>query len=66
MNFLLSTIPFILAGLVLIFAESRDIQCLGISINMMLYVIQIYLSRITEIIENKKWDLNSIILDGVQ
>ncbi len=54
MNFLLSTIPFILAGLVLIFAESKDIQCLGISINMMLYVIQIYLSRITEIIENKK------------
>lgn len=54
MNFLLSTIPFTLAGLVLVFVENRDIQCLGISINMMLYVIQIYLSRITEIIENKK------------
>jgi hypothetical protein len=54
MNFLLSTIPFILAGFVLVFVESRDIQFLGLSINMMLYVIQIYLSRITEIIENKK------------
>ena len=54
MNFLLSTFPFILAGLVLIFAESKDIQCLGISINMMLYVIQILLLRISEEIENKK------------
>lgn len=55
MNFIRSTIPFVLAGIMLaIFAKNRDLQVFGLSINMMLYVIQILLLRISEEIENKK------------
>lgn len=55
MKFIVSTIPLILANVILaVFVENRDIQVLGLSINIMLYLIQIFLLSILEEIKNKK------------